>query len=70
MIFGPCSVQNSPDEPFDSSTTLLVSELCLSSFTPAPLAAQLQRICLLPSHLPEWKKYTRRTSGQINKLQA
>lgn len=47
-----CLVHNSPDEPLVSSTTLLASELCLSSLEPAPLVAQLQRICRLPSHFP------------------
>lgn len=28
-------------------------EFCFSSMPPAPFVAQLQRICLLPSHLPE-----------------
>lgn len=46
-------ITHSPDEPFVSSTTLLASELCLSSLETAPLVAQLQRICLLPSHFPE-----------------
>lgn len=45
-----------PEEPVVSSTTLLASELCLSSFVPAPFVAQLQRICLLPSHFPETNK--------------
>lgn len=44
----------SPKVPFISSTTLLPSESCLSSLVPAPFVAQLQRICLLPSHFPEW----------------
>lgn len=43
---------DSPEEPLVSSTTLLASELCLSSLVPAPFVAQLQRICLLASHLP------------------
>ena len=44
-------ITHSP-EPFVSSTTLLASELCLSSLGTAPFVAQLQRICLLPSHFP------------------
>lgn len=42
-----------PEDPFVSSTTLLESEACFSSLVPAPLVAQLQRICLLPSHFPD-----------------
>lgn len=40
-----------PDVPLVNSTTLLVSDLGLSS-DPAPFAAQLHRICLVPSHFP------------------
>jgi len=47
--------EDKPDEPFVNSTTLFASELGLSSPALAPLVAQLQRICLLPSHFPEWR---------------
>lgn len=41
-----------PDVPLVSSTTLFKSELCFSSLALAPFAAQLHRICRLPSHFP------------------
>lgn len=50
------TIIDTPEEPFVNSTTLLASELCLSSLEPAPFVAQLHRICLLPSHLPFFKK--------------
>lgn len=43
----------SPETPLANSTTALQSELCFSSLVLAPFVAQLQRICLLPSHLPD-----------------
>ena len=43
---------SSPDVPLVSSTTLFESTLCFSSLLVAPFAAQLHRICLLPSHFP------------------
>jgi hypothetical protein len=43
----------SPDVPLVNSTTPLESELWFSPLILAPFVAQLQRICLLPSHLPE-----------------
>lgn len=45
-------VHNPPDVPVVNSTALLASELRLSLLAPAPFAAQLQRICRLPSHFP------------------
>lgn len=47
---------NIPETPLVNSTTLFESELILSSPDVAPFVAQLQRICLEPSHFPEKPK--------------
>jgi len=44
-----------PEDPFVSTTAFWFSLLFSSlELVPAPLVAQLHRICLFPSHLPTW----------------